>query len=68
MKPEEWQRLYNATRRTLELWVKRLEGEASGRFPEKVTAFREDMAVHGRYGQPCPVCGEKVLRIRYAGH
>src|SRR3984957_8355906 len=66
LKPHEWERLFAATKKTLELWVKRLEGEASDRFPEKVTAFREDMAVHGRYGQPCPVCGEKVLRIRYA--
>jgi formamidopyrimidine-DNA glycosylase len=66
LKPDEWERLFAATKKTLELWVKRLEGEAYDRFPEKVTAFREDMAVHGRYGQPCPVCGEKVLRIRYA--
>ncbi len=66
LKPEEWQRLYDATRQTLDLWVKRLEADADSRFPEKVTAFREDMAVHGRYGRPCPVCGEKVLRIRYA--
>lgn len=66
LKPEEWRRLYDATRNTLELWVKRLEAEAGHRFPEKVTAFREEMAVHGRYGQPCPICGEKVLRIRYA--
>src|SRR5580693_5764159 len=65
LKPEEWDRLYAATRRTLALWVGRLRVEA-GDFPEKVTAFREDMAVHGRYGKPCPVCGEKVLRIRYA--
>jgi formamidopyrimidine-DNA glycosylase len=66
LKPEEWQRLFNATRDILELWVKRLESEANSGFPEKVTAFRKDMAVHGRYSQPCPVCGEKVLRIRYA--
>jgi len=66
LKPGEWERLFAATRRTLDLWVERLRAEAGGRFPEKVTAFREDMAVHGRYGQPCPVCGEKVLRIRYA--
>jgi formamidopyrimidine-DNA glycosylase len=66
LKPVEWDRLFTATRRTLELWVNRLRAEAGNRFPEKVTAFREDMAVHGRYGQPCPVCGEKVLRIRYA--
>jgi formamidopyrimidine-DNA glycosylase len=64
LKPDEWRRLYKATRETLELWVGRLEsGEG---FPEKVTAFREEMAVHGRYGQACPVCGQKVLRIRYA--
>ena len=62
----EWERLFVAARHTLELWVKYLEAEASDRFPEKVTAFRKEMAVHGRYGQPCPVCGEKVLRIRYA--
>ena len=66
LKADEWERLFAATRRTLELWVERLRAEAVGRFPEKVTAFREDMAVHGRYGKPCPVCGEKVLRIRYA--
>src|SRR5580704_8603760 len=66
LKKEEWDRLYAATRRTLELWVESLRAEAGKGFPEKVTAFREDMAVHGRYGQPCPVCGEKVLRIRYA--
>jgi formamidopyrimidine-DNA glycosylase len=66
LKPDEWKRLYNATQSTLKLWVDRLEAEAANRFPEKVTAFRKDMAVHGRYGQPCPVCGEQVLRIRYA--
>ena len=66
LKPEEWDRLYASTLRTLQLWVGRLRKEAADRFPEKVTAFRPDMAVHGRYGQPCPVCGEKVLRIRYA--
>ena len=66
LKEGEWERLYAATRRTLQLWVERLRTEAGKGFPEKVTAFREDMAVHGRYGQPCPVCGEKVLRIRYA--
>jgi len=66
LKPGEWERLFAATRRTLELWVERMRAEAGGRFPEKVTAFREDMAVHGRYGKQCPACGEKVLRIRYA--
>lgn len=66
LKPEEWQRLYSATRETLQLWIDRLRNEAEAGFPEKVTAFRKDMAVHGRYGEPCPRCGEKVLRIRYA--
>jgi formamidopyrimidine-DNA glycosylase len=50
----------------LTLWIERLRGEAESKFPEKVTAFRKEMAVHGRYGLPCPRCGEKVLRIRYA--
>jgi len=62
----EWERLFNGTRAILELWIERLSAEARQRFPEKVTAFREDMAVHGKYGSPCPVCGEKILRIRYA--
>jgi len=66
LKPEEWERLFVATQRTLELWVRRLRGEAEAGFPEKVTAFRKGMAVHGRYGEPCPRCGDKVLRIRYA--
>ena len=66
LRPEEWERLFQATRDTLELWVNRLRAEAEARFPEKVTAFRPDMAVHGRYGEPCPRCGDKVLRIRYA--
>jgi formamidopyrimidine-DNA glycosylase len=66
LKPEEWERLYAATRETLRLWIDRLVAEAQMKFPEKVTAFRPDMAVHGRYGQPCPRCGEKILRIRYA--
>jgi formamidopyrimidine-DNA glycosylase len=63
---EEWMRLYEATRRTLETWIDRLRSDARKSFPEKVTAFREGMAVHGRYGKPCPVCGERVLRVRYA--
>ncbi|HEX3472559.1 MAG TPA: DNA-formamidopyrimidine glycosylase family protein, partial [Silvibacterium sp.] len=63
---QEWERLFAATRETLTLWIDRLRSEAEAGFPEKVTAFRKDMAVHGRYGQPCPRCGEKVLRIRYA--
>jgi formamidopyrimidine-DNA glycosylase len=66
LKPEEWQRLFDATRATLQLWVNRLQAEAKEHFPEKVTAFRKDMAVHGRFGQPCPRCGEPVQRIRYA--
>jgi formamidopyrimidine-DNA glycosylase len=66
LKPDEWERLFHATRQTLEFWIDRLRTEAKARFPEKVTAFREGMAVHGRYGEPCPRCGDKVLRIRYA--
>ena len=66
LKPEEWRRLYDATQSTLRLWISRLEEDAEGSFPEHVTAFRKDMAVHGRFGKPCPVCCEKVLRIRYA--
>ncbi|MBV8643865.1 MAG: formamidopyrimidine-DNA glycosylase [Candidatus Eremiobacteraeota bacterium] len=62
----EWERLYAATRATLQLWIDRFIAEAADRFPEKVTAFRADMAVHGRYGKPCPVCGTPVQRIRYA--
>src|SRR5262249_32126260 len=54
------------TRSTLDRWMTRLRTEARDGFPEKVTAFREGMAVHGRYNQPCPRCGERVLRIRYA--
>jgi formamidopyrimidine-DNA glycosylase len=64
--PHEWERLFAATRHTLGLWIDRLRIEAEARFPEKVTAFRKEMAVHGRYGQPCPRCGEKIQRIRYA--
>jgi formamidopyrimidine-DNA glycosylase len=63
---DEWARLFAATRDTLRLWIDRLRAEAGDGFPEKVTAFRKDMAVHGRYGQPCPRCGEKIQRIRYA--
>jgi formamidopyrimidine-DNA glycosylase len=65
---EEIARLHAATRETLTRWLDRLRAEARQKFPEKVTAFRDGMAVHGRYGQPCPRCGEKVLRIRYAGN
>ena len=63
---QEWERLFAATRDTLRLWIDLLRAEAGDGFPEKVTAFRKDMAVHGRYGQPCPRCGEKIQRIRYA--
>jgi formamidopyrimidine-DNA glycosylase len=66
LKPEEWERLYDATQSTLRLWIERLGEEAKAGFPEKVTAFRKDMAVHGRYGLPCPRCGEPIQRIRYA--
>lgn len=62
----DWERLFAATRSTLVLWIDRLRAEAKTEFPERVTAFRKDMAVHGRYGQPCPRCGEKIQRIRYA--
>ena len=66
LKPEEWERLFAATRSTLELWMARLASEAGQKFPEGVTAFRPEMAVHGRFGQPCPRCGSPVQRIRYA--
>jgi formamidopyrimidine-DNA glycosylase len=62
----DWERLFGATRQTLQMWMAKLGAEAREGFPEKVTAFRPDMAVHGRYGLPCPRCGDKVLRIRYA--
>jgi formamidopyrimidine-DNA glycosylase len=68
MKPEEIQRLYQAVRRSLQEWTQRLREEAGDKFPEKVTAFRVGMATHGRYGQPCPVCGTKIQRIRYASN
>jgi len=63
---DEAQRLYEATRTTLADWTARLRAEAAGGFPEKVTAFRDGMAVHGRYGKPCPVCGAPVQRIVFA--
>ncbi len=66
LKPEEWERLFAATRSTLTAWMDRLGAEARKSFPEKVTAFRPEMAVHGRFNLPCPRCGEKVQRIRYA--
>ena len=62
----EVERLYEATRAQLQLWTTRLRTLGAGEFPEKVTAFRPDMSVHGRFGLPCPVCGTKVQRIRYA--
>ncbi|HTE18593.1 MAG TPA: zinc finger domain-containing protein, partial [Armatimonadota bacterium] len=63
---EEIAGLFSATTATLTLWTDRLVAEANATFPEKVTAFRTDMAVHGRYGKPCPVCGSAVQRIVYA--
>jgi len=65
---EEFLRLYEATRTTLVAWVDRLRKDVSGGFPEKVTAFRDEMAVHGRFKQPCPVCGLPVQRIVYAAN
>ncbi|HSP70160.1 MAG TPA: DNA-formamidopyrimidine glycosylase family protein [Bryobacteraceae bacterium] len=66
--PDEISRLHLAAREVLGEWTERLRAEAAGGFPEGVTAFRGEMAVHGRYGQPCPVCGAKVQRIRYASN
>jgi formamidopyrimidine-DNA glycosylase len=66
LKPDEWERLFVGARETLEHWIDVLQTEAGTGFPDKVTAFHKGMAVHGRYGRPCPRCGEKVLRIRYA--
>ena len=63
---EEIVRLFAATKATLEKWIARLRDEAAGEFPDKVTAFHEGMAVHGRYGKPCPDCGAPVQRIVYA--
>ena len=64
--PADLERLFEATRAVLEEWTRRLRAEAAGEFPEGVAAFREGMAVHGRFGEPCPVCGTAVQRIRYA--
>jgi formamidopyrimidine-DNA glycosylase len=64
--PAEWKRLFDATRATLQFWIDKLRGEAAHEFPERVTAFRKDMAVHGRFGEPCPQCGQPIQRIRYA--
>jgi len=66
MSDEEHARLFEATRATLLEWIERLREEAGGEFPEGVTAFRPQMAVHGRYGKPCPECGATVQRIRHA--
>ena len=63
---EQWETLFEATRETLRNWTEKLISEADSAFPEKVTAFREDMAVHGKYGNPCPRCGRPIQRIRYA--
>jgi formamidopyrimidine-DNA glycosylase len=64
--PEQWERLFDATRTTLAAWAEKFKREAGEAFPEGVTAFRPDMAVHGKFGQPCPTCGEPVQRIRFA--
>jgi formamidopyrimidine-DNA glycosylase len=66
LEADEIGRLHAATRAVLTEWTERLLREAAGAFPERVTAFRKGMAVHGRYGEPCPVCGTAVQRIRYA--
>jgi formamidopyrimidine-DNA glycosylase len=66
LQPQEWERLFTGARQTLQMWIDRLGADAASKFPEKVTAFREDMAVHGRYRLPCPRCGAKIQRIRYA--
>jgi len=66
LSPQQWERLFDATRATLTMWMDRLVGEARKKFPEKVTAFRPEMAVHGRLGQPCPRCSKPIQRIRYA--
>jgi formamidopyrimidine-DNA glycosylase len=66
LQDQEWERLFAATCQTLRTWIDRLCAEAEAGFPEKVTAFRPGMSVHGRFGQACPRCGEKIQRIRYA--
>ncbi len=66
--PDDIERLRKAIREVMNEWIDRLREDAGGKFPEKVTAFREGMAVHGRYGEPCPRCGAKVQRIRYASN
>src|SRR2546429_9700533 len=66
LRPSEWEKLFAATRSTLQRWIDQLQTEASTKFPEKVTAFRKGMAVHGRYGPRGPLFGEAIQRIRYA--
>jgi len=63
---EEMERLFHATRETLSLWIDRLRGQAKSGFPENVTAFRQNMAVHGRFRMPCPDCGTPVQKVVYA--
>ena len=65
---KEIARLHEAVLAVLVEWVERLRSEAKGNFPEKVTAFRKEMAAHGKYGEPCPRCGSKIQRIRYASN
>jgi formamidopyrimidine-DNA glycosylase len=66
LEQSDWEKLFAATRDTLQMWIERLAADAKAEFPEKVTAFRQGMAAHGRYGKPCPRCGEPIQRIRYA--
>lgn len=66
--PGEIKRLFNAVKTTLTEWVERLRSDSADKFPEKVTAFRPEMATHGRYKQPCPRCGNKIQRIRYGSN
>jgi formamidopyrimidine-DNA glycosylase len=68
LKDEDVARLFEATRATLTEWVERLRAETEGKFPEKVTAFRAEMAVHGKFKQACPRCGSKIQRIKYASN
>jgi formamidopyrimidine-DNA glycosylase len=68
LKPEEIERLFVAVRKSLSQWTERLRQETGNEFPEKVTAFRSGMAVHGRYKEPCPRCQAKIQRIRYAAN
>jgi formamidopyrimidine-DNA glycosylase len=68
MTDEEIERLFEATKKSLQEWTERLRAETGEKFPENVTAFRPEMAVHGKYKQACPRCGEKVQRIKYASN